>query len=167
MLNRHQEDLYKLVPNSWKSRTLHAVRKCRTIALGGHIDACDCCNTLHLSYNSCRNRHCPTCQGHKREQWIAKRSEELLNIPYYHVVFTIPHELNALCLHNPKLVYATLFKTAWETIKGFAENPKNLGARNRHDCPATHLGTKLATASSFALHCSGRRRAKKWRLENE
>jgi hypothetical protein len=129
VLNRHQEDLNGLVPNSWKSRALHALRKCRTIELGGHIDACDCCNDLHLSYNSCRNRHCPTCQGHKREQWIAKRSEELLNIPYYHVVFTMPDELNTLCLQNPKLLYATLFKTAWETLKGFAENPKNLGAK--------------------------------------
>ena len=129
ILNRYQEDLCKLVPNSWKSRTLHAVRKCRTIELGGHIDACDCCDNLHLSYNSCRNRHCPTCQGHKREQWIQKRSDELLNIPYYHVVFTIPHQLNTLCLYNPKLVYATLFKTAWATLKGFARNPKNLGAR--------------------------------------
>ena len=84
---------------------------------------------MHLSYNSCRNRHCPTCQGHKREQWIEKRSEELLNIPYYHVVFTLPHELNELYLYEPKLVYSTLFETAWQTLQGFAENPAYLGAR--------------------------------------
>lgn len=129
MLNTHKNNLDELCANSWESRTLHAIRKCRTIALGGHIDKCNCCNNLHLSYNSCRNRHCPTCQGHKREQWIEKRSKELLNIPYYHVVFTLPHELNQLCLYDPKLVYATLFETAWQTLKGFAENPTYLGAR--------------------------------------
>jgi len=129
VLNTHKNKLDQWCANSWKSRILHAIRKCRTIELGGHIDACDCCNKLHLSYNSCRNRHCPTCQGHKREQWIEKRSEELLNIPYYHVVFTLPHELNELCLYDPKLVYATLFETAWKTLQGFAANPKHLGAR--------------------------------------
>lgn len=129
VLNHHKSKLDQWCQNSWKSRTLHAIRKCRTIALGGHIDKCDCCEKLHLSYNSCRNRHCPTCQGHKREQWIEKRSEELLNIPYYHVVFTLPHELNELCLYDPKLVYSTLFETAWQTINGFANNPEFLGAR--------------------------------------
>lgn len=129
VINIHKNNLDKWCANSWKSRTLHAIRKCRTIALGGHIDKCDCCNKLHLSYNSCRNRHCPTCQGHKREQWIEKRSEELLNIPYYHVVFTLPHELNELYLYEPKLVYSTLFETAWQTLQGFAENPAYLGAR--------------------------------------
>ena len=129
LLNNHKNNLDSLCANTWKSRTLHAIRKCRTIELGGHIDKCDCCNKLHLSYNSCRNRHCPTCQGHKREQWIENRSQELLNVPYYHVVFTIPHELNELCLYEPKLVYSTLFKTAWETLQGFASNPKLLGAR--------------------------------------
>ena len=112
VLNRHQDNLDNLISNSWKSRTLHAVRKCRTFELGGHIDQCNCCKSVHLSYNSCRNRHCPTCQGHKREQWINARTSEILNVAYFHVVFTIPHELNAFCMQNPRLLYNTLFKTS-------------------------------------------------------
>jgi len=129
VLNNHQLQLDKLCLNSWQSRTLHAVRKCRTEQLGGHVDVCDCCNKLHISYNSCRNRHCPTCGGHKREEWIAKRGKELLDVPYFHVVFTLPHELNPLALGQPALLYNTLFKVAWATLLGFAENPKNLGAK--------------------------------------
>lgn len=129
VLNTHRHQLDELCSNSWKSRTLHALRKCRTAALGGHVDVCDYCKKVHISYNSCRNRHCPTCQGHKREEWIAKRSEELLDVPYFHVVFTLPHELNELALKSPALVYGTLFKTAWGTLSGFAGYPKNLGAR--------------------------------------
>jgi len=85
VLERNVGDLSGLCANSWQARTLHALRKCRTAALGGHIDRCDDpkCNSLHLSYNSCRNRHCPKCQGHKREQWIRAREEELLNVPYF------------------------------------------------------------------------------------
>lgn len=99
--------------------------------MGGHIDQCDnpSCQTLHLSYNSCRNRHCPKCQGHKKEEWIRAREGELLNVPYFHVVFTLPSELNRLCLHRPKLVYGLLFKTAWQVIMGFSSNHKFLGAR--------------------------------------
>lgn len=98
--------------NGWQFRTLHAIRKCRTKALGGHIDKCDSCNKLQLSYNSCRNRHYSTCQGHKREQWIAARTKELLPVTYFHVVFTMPDHLNVVCLQYPKEVYAILFKTA-------------------------------------------------------
>lgn len=115
--------------NGWQLRTLHAIRKCRTKALGGHIDTCDSCNKLQMSYNSCRNRHCPTCQGHKREQWIDARKNELLPVTYFHVVFTMPDHLNVVCLQYPKEVYAILFKTAWATLKQFGENPEHLGAK--------------------------------------
>lgn len=117
--------------NGYKNRTLHALRKCRTSALGGHIDTCNNakCGFLHLSYNSCRNRHCPKCQGHKREAWIRARTLDLLPVAYYHVVFTLPSELNSLALLDPTLVYSSLFKAAWATIQGFGENPKYLGAK--------------------------------------
>jgi len=117
--------------NAWQLRTLHAIRKCRTAAMGGHIDCCDnpACNALHISYNSCRNRHCPKCQGHKRELWIRAREAELLPMPYFHVVFTLPSQLNPLALSHPKKLYAILFKTAWEVIKGFGASPKNIGAQ--------------------------------------
>lgn len=124
-------DLAGTISNTWKLRTLYAISKCRTAALGGHIDRCDHpgCNTLHLSYNSCRNRHCPKCQGHQREEWIQKRETELLNVPYFHVVFTLPDHLNSLCLYKPAMLYAMLFKTAWGVVKGFGENHKFLGAQ--------------------------------------
>lgn len=130
VLERNHKHLSRYCHNSWQARTLHALRKCRTSALGGHIDRCNnpSCHRLHLSYNSCRNRHCPKCQGHKREEWIRAREEELLNVPYFHVVFTLPQELNRLCLYRPELMYSLLFKTAWQVIKGFSSNHKFLGA---------------------------------------
>ena len=98
--------------NSWQLRTLDAIKRCRTASLGGHIDGCANCGHIQVSYNSCRNRHCPKCQGQKRELWIQAREEELLPVPYFHVVFTIPDDLNRLCLFKPKVIYDTLFKTA-------------------------------------------------------
>ena len=130
VLERNKERLGDCCSNSWQLRNLHALRKCRTAALGGHIDRCDHpgCRSLHLSYNSCRNRHCPKCQGHKQEQWIRARGEELLRVPYYHLVFTLPDTLNCLCLYQPRLAYGLLFKIAWGVVKGFAQNPKFMGA---------------------------------------
>lgn len=131
VLERNQDHLQTYCYTSWQHRTLHAIRKCRTLALGGHIDRCNNpdCNTLHLSYNSCRNRHCPKCQGHRKEQWIRAREAELLPVPYFHVVFTLPQELNRLCLYKPKILYSLLFKAAWQVIRDFGSNPKFLGAR--------------------------------------
>lgn len=129
VLSQESERLDKLCLNSWQERTLHAVRKCRTQALGGHIDVCNCCKKTHISYNSCRNRHCPTCQGHKQKLWIQKRMTELLPVGYFHVVFTLPSELNEVCLHSPKAIYASLFKAAWATLQNFSDSPKHLGAK--------------------------------------
>lgn len=129
VLDMEQDYILSNAFTSWHKRTLHAIRRCRTPAMGGHIDKCDCCHKLHISYNSCRNRHCPTCQGHKREEWIQSRESELLNVPYFHVVFTLPSELNPIALKHPKAVYNTLFKAAWATLEQFGSNPKHLGAR--------------------------------------
>ena len=108
--------------NSWQLRTLSAIKRCRTAALGGHIDACDACGKISISYNSCRNRHCPKCQGKNRDHWIEARTTELLPVPYFHVVFTLPDSVNALAIHNPKMVYDLLFETAWATLKTFGKN---------------------------------------------
>jgi len=108
--------------NSWQLRTLSALKRCRTAALGGHIDACDACGKINISYNSCRNRHCPKCQCKNRDDWIQARTTELLPVPYFHVVFTLPDSLNSLAIHNPKLVYDLLFETAWATLKTFGKN---------------------------------------------
>ena len=102
-----------------QSKTLRALQHCRTAALGGHVDACDACGVLKISYNSCRNRHCPKCQGHKRVEWIAQRQQDLLPVTYFHVVFTLPQELNPLTLHAPAIVYNALFKAAWKTLQYF------------------------------------------------
>jgi hypothetical protein len=131
IINRVKDRLPEIVNNTWKQRTLYALMRCRTAAMGGHIDRCDNqkCNKLHISYNSCRNRHCPKCQGHLRELWIAKREADLINVPYFHVVFTIPDHLNELALGQPKLIYGLLFQTAWSVIRDFGANPKMMGAK--------------------------------------
>jgi len=115
--------------NTWQVRTLSAIKRCRTVALGGHIDHCANCDYLQLSYNSCRNRHCPKCQGHKKEQWIQQRQADLLPINYYHVVFTLPDTLNQYALLYPKKVYAILFKASWQTIEAFSKDKKWVNAK--------------------------------------
>ena len=105
--------------NAHQLKTLRAIKACRTAVLGGHIDACTNCGILKISYNSCRNRHCPKCQGHKRVEWIEKRAAELLPVPYFHVVFTLPSELNKLAMHAPRVVYDALFAAAWQTLEAF------------------------------------------------
>ena len=110
----------------WKA--LHAILHCRTAALGGHIDKCSGCGNLVLSYNSCRNRSCPKCQGNARHRWLQARRAELLPTRYVHVVFTLPHELAPLALANKKLIYTLLFRLSAETLMEFARDPRLLGA---------------------------------------
>jgi hypothetical protein len=110
-------------------RVLNALKKCRTAALGGHIDRCDSCSHERISYNSCRNRNCPKCQNTNRERWILARKQDLLNCSYFHVVFTIPHELNTFCLKHPKELYSILFQASKETLFAFGNDPKHLGAQ--------------------------------------
>ena len=102
-----------------QQKTLRALTQCRTAALGGHVDGCSDCGSITVSYNSCRNRHCPKCQGHKRVEWIEKRKDDLLPCSYYHVVFTLPSELNPLALYQPKVVYDALFASVWATLQQF------------------------------------------------
>lgn len=104
-----------------QQKTLRAIEQCRTAALGGHVDVCDECGHISISYNSCRNRHCPKCQGHKREQWIQCREADLLPCTYYHLVFTLPQELNPLALYQPALAYKILFDSAWATLRQFGK----------------------------------------------
>jgi hypothetical protein len=130
VLRQHWQKVEASPPiNSWQLRTLAAIMRCRTQQMGGHVDACTGCGQVRVSYNSCRNRHCPKCQGRKREQWIQAREQELLPVPYFHVVFTLPDTLNQLALHQPRLVYDTLFEAAWQTLLAFACDSRHLGAR--------------------------------------
>ena len=153
VLERNREQLDSIISNTWKLRTLQAIRRCRTAQLGGHVDVClnPKCQKVHLSYNSCRNRHCPKCQGHKRQQWIADRMADLLPVPYFHVVFTLPDSLNELCLTHPKTLYSTLFKAAWQCIHGFGQNPKFLGAQTGMIAVLHTWGSNLSLHPH--LHC--------------
>lgn len=130
ILSQHWDAARSVLPlNGWQWRTLDAVRRCRTAALGGHVDECDTCGHVHISYNSCRNRHCPRCQGQNRERWMDARMAELLPVPYFHVVFTLPDGINRLAMYAPATVYGLLFSTVWSVLQSFAADPKYLGAR--------------------------------------
>jgi len=110
-------------------KVLSAIERCRTAALGGHRDRCSGCGqTVAISYNSCRNRHCPKCLTHARDKWLSARQKELLAVPYVHVVFTLPHTLASLVLHNKKLIYSLLFRASAATLLKIAADPKHLGA---------------------------------------
>lgn len=109
-------------------KVLDALERCRSADLGGHIDGCSSCGHLRISYNSCRNRHCPKCQNTHRERWIEGRQRDLLPVPYFHVVFTLPAELNPYCLQYPKALYDILFLASKQTIEAFAADPRHLGA---------------------------------------
>ena len=116
-------------PSAAQQRVLRNIATCRTAALGGHVDQCDGCGHARISYNSCRDRHCPKCQGPQRAAWLAQRLERLLPVPYFHVVFTIPHELNPIALRNKQRVYKVLFDAASATLLQIAKDPKHLGAQ--------------------------------------
>src|SRR5258707_12915165 len=114
---------------AWPHRkVLDAIVRCRTTALGGHLDQCVRCGHQAISYNSCRNRHCPRCQGNARATWLAARSAELLPVPYFHIVFTLPHQLSSLVLQNKRLIYDLLFRTSAASLLELARDPKRLGA---------------------------------------
>jgi Putative transposase/Transposase zinc-binding domain len=110
-------------------RVMRAIEVCRTSALGGHREFCDHCPYQRNSYNSCRNRHCPKCQNTARAKWVQRRKGELLPIQYFHLVFTIPEQLNALALQNQQVVYQLLFQASAQTLETIAADPKHLGAR--------------------------------------
>jgi hypothetical protein len=113
-----------------QKRALAAITACRTAALGGHVVACDHCDHQRISYNSCRNRHCPKCQALARAQWLERRQAELLPISYFHLVFTLPQEVAALALQNKRQLYGMLFEAASQTITEVAANPRHLGAHD-------------------------------------
>ena len=109
-------------------RVMGAIETCRSAVLGGHVEQCNGCGQLRIAYNSCRNRHCPKCQGLARAQWLADRQSELLPVPYFHVVFTVPAPIAQIALHNKAVVYGILFTAAAETLRVIAADPRHLGA---------------------------------------
>ena len=110
-------------------KVMSAIERCRTAALGGHVDRCEACAHLRVSYNSCRNRHCPKCQAVAAKEWLADRQAELLPVPYFHVVFTLPAPIADIAYQNKAVIYGLLFKAAAETLITIAADPRHLGAR--------------------------------------
>ena len=110
-------------------KVMSAIESCRTAALGGHVARCEKCRHTLIAYNSCRNRHCPKCQGAAAQEWLANREAELLPVPYYHVVFTLPAAIGDIAYQNKTVIYGILFKAAAETLVTIAADPKHLGAR--------------------------------------
>jgi hypothetical protein len=108
-------------------RVMSAIERCRTAALGGHVERCDHCGHTRVWYNSCRDRHCPTCQSLARATWIERREAELLPVEYFHVVFTVPEEIAAIAYQNKRVVYGLLFQTVADTLRTIAADPKHLG----------------------------------------
>jgi hypothetical protein len=111
-----------------RRRAMIAIESCRTAALGGHVEQCGACGHQRVSYNSCRDRNCPKCQGLARAQWLEDRQAELLDVPYFHVVFTVPTEVEVIAFQNHTVVYDILFRAASETLRVVAADPKHLGA---------------------------------------
>ena len=110
-------------------KVMSAIERCRTAALGGHVERCEKCSHTTLAYNSCRNRHCPKCQSVAAREWLAEREAELLPVPYYHVVFTLPARIADIAYQNKAVIYDLLFKASSETMLTIAADPKHLGAR--------------------------------------
>ena len=114
--------------SSEQKRVFSDIQACRTAVMGGHVRACDHCDHREISYNSCRNRHCPKCQAMARAEWLAEREAELLPIAYFHIVFTLPAEIAWVALQNKRQLYGMLFEAASETLKELAADPRHLGA---------------------------------------
>ncbi len=147
-------------------KAAQAIMRCRTAALGGHVDACTACGHWVVSYNSCGNRHCPKCQWSAQQRWMKNRMEELLPVTYFHLVFTLPEGLNPVVMNNEAQLYNLLFRAAWETLDQLARQPKWLGAQAGMIAvlhiptfgTGQALGAEPVFTSPFALYCSG------WRL---
>jgi Putative transposase/Transposase zinc-binding domain len=130
IVRQHGEEFRQQFPASRDQlRVLRAIEVCRTAALGGHVQQCGHCGFTETAYNSCRNRHCPQCQAAATRQWVQHRQDELLPVPYFHVVFTLPHRLAPLALQNPAIVYGLLLRISAEVLLETAADPQYLGAR--------------------------------------
>jgi hypothetical protein len=144
------QDAFPLFPEHYK--IVHNLLSCRTSELGGHMEKCDHCGTERISYNSCRNRHCPKCQNMPREKWLEARKAELLPVPYYHNVFTLPHDLNLLILSNKRIMLNILFKAVSQTLLEFGQNSKNGLGGKLGFIAILHTWDQQLNAH-FHLHC--------------
>src|SRR3954467_3113290 len=142
---------------------MSAIRACRTAALGGHVARCEACDHLAVAYNSCRNRHCPKCQGQTARAWVSRRQADLLPVPYSHVVFTLPTPVAAVAFQNKAVVYDLLFRTAADTLLTIAADPEAPRRPDRPHRRAPHLGIGAHPPPACA-HRGARRRARPGRV---
>ena len=150
ILKKHIAHYQKQYPLWWEHRKIvYDLLNCRTEYLGGHIDRCNQCGAMRIAYHSCRNRHCPTCQHMPRERWLEQRKREILSTDYFHVVFTLPHALNAVILNNKKVMFTILFKAASQTLLTFGDNA--LGGKLGFIATLHTWDQKLN--AHFHLHC--------------
>lgn len=147
-----------------QARVVRDILRCRTADLGGHLHECERCGLREIAYNSCRNRHCPKCQGPRQFRWLAAQQQHLLPIEYHHVVFTVPDQLHTFFRANPKLAYSLLFAAVAETLHEVASNPKNLGAKIGFSCVLHSWTQKLlfhphihCVVTGGGLHPNGQR----------
>jgi hypothetical protein len=142
----------------WHAMT--AIERCRTVALGGHVERCGDCGHQRVASNSCRNRNCPKCQGLARAQWLEDRQAELLDVPYFHVVFTVPDQIATIAFQNQTVVYDILFRAASETLRTIAADPKHLGAEIGFLAVLHTWGQNLPASPAYSLprtwgwHCT-------------
>jgi hypothetical protein len=136
-------------PNTYQLRVLGALSLCRTSALGGHKYQCDHCGREHIGYNSCRNRHCPKCQGARQAFWVEDRMENAYPVKHYHIIFTVPEELNAICLTDSKWFYNHLFATVWDVLRSFGYS--HYGVENGAVCVLHTWGQNLSLHPH--IHC--------------
>jgi hypothetical protein len=148
----HFLDRYRSSFDFQQLKAFRAIQRCRTAALGGHVDLCPQCGHQAISYNSCRNRSCPKCQTQARERWLAAREQELLPTDYFHVVFTVPHELNVLALDNSRLFYDLLFTASARALLEVAADPQHLGAEIGVICVLHTWGQNLLLHPH--IHCA-------------
>ena len=144
-------------------KVMSAIETCRTAALGGHVEGCEDCGHRRIAYNSCRNRHCPKCQGAAAREWLAAREADLLPVGYFHVVFTVPTEIADIAFHNKAAMYDLLFRAASETMLTIAADPTPSRRSHRRHRRAPHLGVGNDAPSAHPHDRAGRRHLARWR----
>ena len=133
-------------------QVMSAIEQCRSAALGGHVERCEDCGHSRIAYNSCRNRHCPKCQGAAAQDWLTAREADLLPVAYFHVVFTLPAEISPIAYQNKAVVYDLLFRTAAETLLTIAADPRHLGARIESKEATVRDGDAMGVAGEIGQH---------------
>src|SRR5207247_9483517 len=143
-------------------KVMSAIERCRTAALGGHVERCENCAHTVIAYNSCRNRHCPKCQGAAAREWLAEREAELLPVPYFHVVFTLPARIADIAYQNKAVIYDLLFKASSETMLTIAADPQASRRSHRHPVRPAHLGLGTDPPPACAHDRARRRLLARW-----